>query len=218
MNAGTKMRAKADARSRTASLVVITLLIGLAGAVSMAAFAGARRSATAYERFRAETNEPEVILIGGRGAHRVDPGQPRGDRAGDVRSTDAAGPGAAGGVTDEALDEVAGMRCALRHCSHGWSPGLIRSLTGERAPSPVVARARSDHPRAGGGFARRPARRTSRRSSPRRGALRLWHRGDRRGRPRRHPVGRGSHPGCRCDPTVRGARRGRRSCSPWSSR
>jgi hypothetical protein len=54
-------------RSRTASLVVITLLIALAGAVSMAAFAGARRSATAYERFREETNEPEVILIGGEG-------------------------------------------------------------------------------------------------------------------------------------------------------
>jgi MacB-like periplasmic core domain/FtsX-like permease family len=67
VNAGTKMRAKADARSHTTSLVVITILIALAGAVSMAAFAGARRSATAYERFREETNEPEVILIGGEG-------------------------------------------------------------------------------------------------------------------------------------------------------
>ena len=37
----------------------------MAGAVSIAAFTGAERASTAYERFRVHTNEPEVIMFGG---------------------------------------------------------------------------------------------------------------------------------------------------------
>jgi ABC-type antimicrobial peptide transport system permease subunit len=55
------MRARADLRSRAASIVVLTLLTGLVGAVAMAAFAGARRTDSAYARFRQVTNEPDLI-------------------------------------------------------------------------------------------------------------------------------------------------------------
>ena len=65
MNAGTTMRARSDVRSRMASLIAVTLLVGVAGAVSIAAFTGAQRADTAYERFRTHTNEPEVIMFGG---------------------------------------------------------------------------------------------------------------------------------------------------------
>ena len=65
MNAGTTMRARSDVRSRVASLIAVTLLVGVAGAVSIAAFTGAERASTAYERFRVHTNEPEVIMFGG---------------------------------------------------------------------------------------------------------------------------------------------------------
>lgn len=65
MNAGTTMRARSDVRSRMASLIAVTLLVGVAGAVSIAAFTGAERAGTAYERFRSSTNEPEVIMFGG---------------------------------------------------------------------------------------------------------------------------------------------------------
>ena len=65
MNAGTTMRARSDVRSRMASLIAVTLLVGVAGAVSIAAFTGAQRADSAYERFRAHTNEPEVIMFGG---------------------------------------------------------------------------------------------------------------------------------------------------------
>jgi ABC-type antimicrobial peptide transport system permease subunit len=65
MNAGTTMRARSDVRSRKASLIAVTLIIGIAGAVSMAAFTGATRVTTAYPRYRAYTNEPAVIIFGG---------------------------------------------------------------------------------------------------------------------------------------------------------
>ena len=65
VNAGTTMRARSDVRSRMASLIAVTLLVGVAGAVSIAAFTGAERASTAYERFRVHTNEPEVIMFGG---------------------------------------------------------------------------------------------------------------------------------------------------------
>ena len=44
MNAGTTMRARSDVRSRMASLIAVTLLVGVAGAVSIAAFTGAERA------------------------------------------------------------------------------------------------------------------------------------------------------------------------------
>ena len=72
----------------------------------------------------------------------------------------------------------------------------------------LVARARSDRPGAGGGLAGVPARRTPRRSGPRRGALRLRRRRHRGCRPPRDAVDRGAAPRRRCDPTVRRARRG----------
>ncbi len=65
MNAGTAMRARSDVRSRMASLVAVTIVIGLAGAIAMAAFTGAKRADTLYDRFRTTTNAPAVTIFGG---------------------------------------------------------------------------------------------------------------------------------------------------------
>jgi ABC-type lipoprotein release transport system permease subunit len=59
---GVRMRAGADLRTRWVSVVVLTLLTGVIGAVAIAAFAGARRTDSAYARFREATNEPEAIV------------------------------------------------------------------------------------------------------------------------------------------------------------
>jgi ABC-type lipoprotein release transport system permease subunit len=58
------MRARADLRSRLASVIVLTLATGIVGATAMTAFAAARRTDTAYTRFRQATNEPEAIAAG----------------------------------------------------------------------------------------------------------------------------------------------------------
>jgi putative ABC transport system permease protein len=65
VNAGTTMRARSDVRSRAASLIAVTVFVGVAGAVAMASFTAARRADTVYARFRATTDEPAVILFGG---------------------------------------------------------------------------------------------------------------------------------------------------------
>lgn len=59
-----RMRARADLRSRFASVVVLTLATGIVGAVAITAFTSARRSDTAYARFRTATQEPEVVVAG----------------------------------------------------------------------------------------------------------------------------------------------------------
>jgi putative ABC transport system permease protein len=57
-----RMRARADLKSRPASVVVLTVLFGLAGAVAMTALAGARRTDSAYARYREAAKEPEAFV------------------------------------------------------------------------------------------------------------------------------------------------------------
>ena len=57
------MRARADVRARPISLVAVTILVGLIGAVAIAAFAGARQTDSAYARYRVASNEPEAIIL-----------------------------------------------------------------------------------------------------------------------------------------------------------
>jgi hypothetical protein len=58
------MRARADLRRRLASVVILTLAMGLVGAVAITAFTAAWRSDTAYARYRAAVHEPEVLTAG----------------------------------------------------------------------------------------------------------------------------------------------------------
>ena len=57
------MRARSDMRARPLSLVFVTILVGLIGAVAIAAFAGARRTDSAFARYHAETGEPETVIL-----------------------------------------------------------------------------------------------------------------------------------------------------------
>jgi hypothetical protein len=52
-----------EAAARWRALVVLGVLAGLAGGVAMATVAGARRTATAYQRFRQVTAAPDVIVF-----------------------------------------------------------------------------------------------------------------------------------------------------------
>jgi FtsX-like permease family protein len=61
---GVRMRARADLRSRLASVVILTSAAGLVGAVAIGAFAVARRSDSAYLRSREASNEPEAFAAG----------------------------------------------------------------------------------------------------------------------------------------------------------
>src|SRR6188508_2196742 len=58
------MRARADLRRRLASVVILTVAMGIVGAVAITAFTAARRSDTAYARYRAAVHEPEVLTAG----------------------------------------------------------------------------------------------------------------------------------------------------------
>jgi len=53
-------RARADLRARWRAIVALMVLVGLAGAVSMAAFAGSRRTVSAYSRFLAASDADDV--------------------------------------------------------------------------------------------------------------------------------------------------------------
>src|SRR4051794_7718293 len=57
------MRARADVRARPVSLVLLTVLIGFIGAAAISALAAARRTDSAYARYRAAVNEPEAAVI-----------------------------------------------------------------------------------------------------------------------------------------------------------
>jgi hypothetical protein len=57
------MRARADVRARPISLMAVTVLVGLIGAVAIAALAGARQTDSAYARYRAASNEPEAGVV-----------------------------------------------------------------------------------------------------------------------------------------------------------
>jgi ABC-type lipoprotein release transport system permease subunit len=55
--------ARAQLGHRWGSVVVLTLVVGLTGAVVLASLAGARRTSSAYDRFRAETLDPDVTVF-----------------------------------------------------------------------------------------------------------------------------------------------------------
>ena len=57
-----RMVARAARRRQGRSLIAIALLIGIAGGAVLVAAAGARRTASALERFRAETRAGDVEL------------------------------------------------------------------------------------------------------------------------------------------------------------
>jgi ABC-type antimicrobial peptide transport system permease subunit len=58
------MRARADIRARPISLILVTILVGSIGALGITAFAGARRTASTYDRYRAASLEPEASALG----------------------------------------------------------------------------------------------------------------------------------------------------------
>ncbi len=58
------MRARADIRARPVSLILVTILVGLIGAIGITAFAGARRTGSAYARYRLASSEPEAFVQG----------------------------------------------------------------------------------------------------------------------------------------------------------
>ena len=60
---GARMRARADVRARPVSLILVTILVGLIGALAIAAFAGARRTDSAYARYRAAEDAPDAIVV-----------------------------------------------------------------------------------------------------------------------------------------------------------
>ena len=53
---------RADLRSRWASTVVLVLLIGVGGGAVLGALAGARRTASAYERMLEEADAADVLI------------------------------------------------------------------------------------------------------------------------------------------------------------
>ena len=55
--------ARAQLRARWGSVIVLTLIVGITGAVVLASLAGARRTSTAYERFRDETRDPDLTVF-----------------------------------------------------------------------------------------------------------------------------------------------------------
>jgi hypothetical protein len=56
------MRFRADLRARWAALLALTILVGLAGGAALTAFAGARRTATAYDRLVRETEAWDLLV------------------------------------------------------------------------------------------------------------------------------------------------------------
>ncbi|HET6875194.1 MAG TPA: FtsX-like permease family protein [Acidimicrobiales bacterium] len=61
------MRARAEMRGRARSAVLLAALIGLAGAVVLTAWAGARRTDSAYARYLASTHAADYLISTGNG-------------------------------------------------------------------------------------------------------------------------------------------------------
>ena len=59
------MLGRADLHRRGRSVVVLTLLVGFAGAVALALFAGARRTETALARFESSSRSANVEIDAG---------------------------------------------------------------------------------------------------------------------------------------------------------
>jgi hypothetical protein len=66
-----RLLVRAELRRRWGSLLVVTLLVVLAGGVTLAAVAGARRTATSFERFQ-ETTRNHDVLVFAQGVDRRD--------------------------------------------------------------------------------------------------------------------------------------------------
>jgi ABC-type lipoprotein release transport system permease subunit len=64
MRSARRLVARREIERRWRSLVILGLLAGVAGGVASAAIAGARRSETAYERWRTATAAPDAIVFG----------------------------------------------------------------------------------------------------------------------------------------------------------
>ena len=65
--------ARREIARRWRSLVAVGLLAGIAGGLSLAAISGARRSQTAYSRYRVATAAPDAVVFGTQvGAEDVD--------------------------------------------------------------------------------------------------------------------------------------------------
>ncbi|MCI3950240.1 MAG: hypothetical protein K0R11_2174, partial [Acidimicrobiales bacterium] len=60
--AGAWYRGRAELRRRWPALLVVGVLVGVVGGVTSAAVAGARRTASSYDRFRSETNADDAFL------------------------------------------------------------------------------------------------------------------------------------------------------------
>jgi ABC-type lipoprotein release transport system permease subunit len=60
-----RARLRADLRNRWVAWLAVALAIGLAGAVVITAAAGARRTGTAFERFRAESHSEDLYISAG---------------------------------------------------------------------------------------------------------------------------------------------------------
>ena len=61
-------RARSDLRRHMRAAIVVAVLIGLTAAVALASAAGAQRTGTAYERFRAAAGDPDYVVSSGKGA------------------------------------------------------------------------------------------------------------------------------------------------------
>lgn len=72
-NDGVRMWTRSEIAARWRSLIVLGLLAGLAGGVCLAAVAGARRTDTAYARYRTATAAPDALVFGTQlGIHDAD--------------------------------------------------------------------------------------------------------------------------------------------------
>src|SRR3954468_913426 len=62
--AAVRMWTRSELSRRWRALVVLGIIAGLAAGLGMAGAAGARRTTTAYDRWRKATNAPDAIIFG----------------------------------------------------------------------------------------------------------------------------------------------------------
>jgi len=63
MTGGVWLWVRAELRGRWRSWVGVVLLIGLAGGATLAALAGARRTASSFDRFGEEASEAHAVIF-----------------------------------------------------------------------------------------------------------------------------------------------------------
>src|SRR5438067_9503688 len=62
--AAVRMWARSELRQRWRALVALGVIAGLAAGLALAAMAGARRTSTAYSRWRTATAAPDALVFG----------------------------------------------------------------------------------------------------------------------------------------------------------